>query len=57
MYTHKSLEWKEGFDAGRSGANHEENPYLDGGEQTQQSRLWSDGFWYARRDLDGETTA
>jgi ribosome modulation factor len=54
-YSMKAVEWNEGFKAGRAGFSHEENPYFNGGEQTAQSRLWSDGYWYARRDINGET--
>lgn len=54
---HHSPEWLEGMAAARKGASHEMNPYFSGGEQTFQSRLWSDGFWYGRRDLDGEVSA
>jgi hypothetical protein len=51
-------EWLEGLTAARKGAHPETNPYLDGGMQTFQSRLWSDGFEWGRiiLDLDGGRT-
>lgn len=54
---HHSPEWLQGMAAARQGASHEENPFLDGPEQTLRSRQWSDGYWYGRRDLDGEVSA
>lgn len=53
----RTPEWLEGMTAARKGAHSESNPYLDGDVQTFQSRLWSDGYWWGRRDLEGECSA
>jgi hypothetical protein len=49
-------EWLEGVSAAKKGAAEYENPYIDGGEQTYQSRLWSDGLLYGREQIEKRST-